>query len=147
MVRVEVAPELILGTLGESWKNSPRMCWDVYSCVPAWCVFSSAWSQSSSTPIAAPRCEQRWPGHSRMLLLTECHQQTRPGWTRCLCSASPEHMTTVHGERDREREGDKIKMDSSPQGWPITQSRGLNVINMNNDLSSDNFFFFYCVHD
>lgn len=69
--------------------------------IPAW--FSSwwGWSQSSSTPSAAPPHGQRWHARCRRPQPAGCHLQTRPGWTRCLCWVSPVHRTTGKGQKKK----------------------------------------------
>lgn len=80
-----------------------RGVWRVSLLLPAW--FSSwwGWSQSSSTPNAAPPRGQRWHARCHRPQPAGCHLQTRPGWTRCLCWASPTRTTTVRREGERER--------------------------------------------
>lgn len=75
--------------------------------LPAW--FSSwwGWSQSSSTPNAAPPHGQRWHARCHKPRPAGCRLQTRPRWTRCLYWASPTHRTTG-GEGGRERENNIV---------------------------------------
>lgn len=86
-------------------RNLILMC--VSLILPAW--FSSwwGWSQSSSTPNAAPPHGQRWHVRCHKPQPAGCRLQTRPRWTRCLYWASPTRRTTG-GEGGRERENNIV---------------------------------------